>query len=681
LRKDISILAPYVRPERAEIANLKRSPLVTVVRTSPCGSWSSPLTSDLIVAETIGLADVLLDGDDIYWIEGRPREAGRNVLVRQVTQGKPLDVTPAPFNVRTRVHEYGGGAATVSDGVVYFSHFADQRLHRQEPGSAPVPLTPEGRWRYADGLIDRSRQRWIGVREDHTVAGREAVNTLVDIDLGRGGPGRVLVSGHDFYASPRLSPDGRCLAWLAWRHPHMPWVSTELWVADCGDDGQLRQAIRVAGSDSESIFQPEWSRDGSLFFVSDRSGWWNLYRHAGGRSEPLCPMPAEFGQAMWTLGLSTYAVVSPDRLLCSYVEKGLGKLAWLDPTRRRLTPLDLPYQDFAFVRAGAGHAVFRAGSPTEPVSVVRLELDSGRLQVLRRATNVADRPVEDQGSTPSGTIRSFLSEPRPVEFPTENGLTAHGLYYAPHNPRYQAPAGERPPLVVKCHGGPTSASSSNLDLRIQFWTSRGIAVLEVNYGGSTGYGRDYRHRLHRQWGIVDVDDCINGAKYLAAQGWVDEKRAVISGGSAGGYTTLAALTFRDYFQGGGSHYGVSDTEALTRDTHKFESRYLEWLIAPYPEGRDVFHQRSPIHHLELLTAASRRTHPAIIFFQGDEDLVVPPDQTERMVAALRQRNLPVGYLLFTGEQHGFRKGGNIQRALDAELYFYSVQVFGTGLTF
>jgi dipeptidyl aminopeptidase/acylaminoacyl peptidase len=626
------------------------------------------------VAESIGLTDVMLDGDDVHWIEARPREAGRNVIVRRTADRRTQDVNPPPLNARTRVHEYGGGSATVDRGTVYYSGFKDQRLYRQERGAAPVPFTPEPPdpsdpehgWRYADGSIDRSRGRWIGVREDHTVPRREAVNTIVDVDLRIGGSGRVLVEGNDFYSSPRLSPDGRRLAWLTWRHPNMPWVGNELWIAALDADGIPAGHLKVAGGDAESLFQPQWSPDGVLYFVSDRSGWWNLYRYdeaAGGQIVALCPRQAEFGQAQWNFGMSTYAFAGPSRICCASSELGLGRLALLDLKSLTLTPLDLPYTDYSSIRATNDRVVFRGGSPTEPASIVLLDLVSSRTEVLRTSTPAAADPA----------LRRYFTSAQPIQFPTEGGQMAHGLYYPPSNPDYTAPAEEKPPLVVKCHGGPTAAASSTLDLRVQYWTSRGIAVLDVNYGGSTGYGRAYRDRLHLQWGIVDVDDCVNGARYLAARGLADDQRVVITGGSAGGYTTLAALTFRNYFKGGASHYGVSDVEALARDTHKFESRYLDWLIGPYPAAQAVYRERSPIHHAAKLNAP-------VAFFQGDEDKIVPPDQTELMVEALRRRGIPVGYLLFTGEQHGFRQGTHIKQALDSELYFYSVLVFKTGLT-
>jgi len=622
---------------------------------APYGSWRSPISSEVIVRGVVGLAEVVIDGRDVYWLESRPGEGGRNVVVRQTPDGRTEDVTPQPFNARTRVHEYGGGGFTVDRGTIYFSNFADQRIYRRPPGGEPAPLTPETGRRYADMVVDLGRSRLIAVREDH--AGHEPVNEIVGVDF-ESGEERVLVSGNDFYSSPRLSPDGRRLAWLTWHHPDMPWDATELLVCDLGADGLPENVERVAGGQDESIFQPEWSPQGTLHFVSDRTGWWNLYRE--GRVEPLCERGAEFGSPQWVFGMSTYAFVSPGRIVCSYTERGSSHLAILDTESGELGPLETPYSTIAYVRADepTGNVFFLGSSPTEAACIVRLDPSNGLDEVLRRSGDLEIDP-------------GYLSVPGPVEFPTENGQTAHAFFYPPNNWDYTAPDGELPPLLVMSHGGPTSASTTALDPGIQYWTSRGIAVLDVNYGGSTGYGREYRRRLEGAWGIVDVDDCANGAVYLAERGLVDGDRLMITGGSAGGYTTLCALAFRDTFAAGASHFGISDVEALARETHKFESRYLDRLIGPYPGRADLYLERSPIH------SAGRLSCP-VIFFQGLEDEVVPKEQAEKMFAALRDKGLPVSYVPFEGEQHGFRRAENIKRALDGELYFYA-RIFGFGL--
>ncbi len=629
-------------------------------RSAPYGSWQSPITSDLIVSGSIGVSQPRFDGADIYWVEMRPTEGGRSVVVKRDGAGKVTDVNPPPFNARTRVHEYGGGDYVVQDGKVYFSNFSDQRIYTSLGAGEPKPITPSADLRYADAAIDQARSRLLCVREDHSVAGREAVNTLASVSLrGDGSPDQVLVSGNDFYSSPRLSPDGSKLAWLTWQHPAMPWDSTELWVGVFDENGLLATSERVAGGHMESIFHPEWSPDGRLYFVSDRSGWWNLYRiNSDATVESLCEMDAEFGMPQWGFGMSTYAFSSAERIICTYIESGFSRLALINTRTKDFEKVDCAYTDIRFVRATPGHALMRAGSPAEAASIVRFDFDERTFEVLRRSSSLEIDPA-------------YLSTPRAVKFPTEDGLTAHAFFYPPANPDYRAPAGEQPPLLVEIHGGPTAAATTALNLGIQYWTSRGIAVLDVNYGGSTGFGRAYRERLKDKWGIVDVDDCANGARYLVAQGQADGDRLMITGGSAGGYTTLCALTFRKVFSAGASHYGVSDAEALAKETHKFESRYLDGLIGPYPEDRQTYLERSPINYTAQLSCP-------VIFFQGLEDKVVPPNQAETMVEALRAKGIPVAYLPFAGEQHGFRQAQNIKRALDGELYFYS-RVFGFAL--
>jgi dipeptidyl aminopeptidase/acylaminoacyl peptidase len=635
---------------------------MTDKKIAPYGSWKSPITSDLIVSEAVGLSQPLIDGNEIYWIEMRPSEGGRNAIVRREASGAMSDVIAAPFNARTRVHEYGGGDYVVHDGAIYFSNFSDQRIYVVTPDRGePQPITPESKMRFADAIIDDRGSRLICVREDHSEAGVEAVNTIVSVRLDGSDEscGQVLVSGNDFYSSPCLSPDGSQLAWLTWNHPNMPWDGCELWVGDIQNAGMLRNLRRVAGGNDESIFQPTWAPDSVLYFVSDRSGWWNLRRlKRNGGTEAVCEMEAEFAMPQWVFGMSSYAFASFDRIVCSYVKHGIASLASIDTGSDKLETIDSPYTDIQYLRASVGQAVFKAGSLSQPSSIVRLDLSSRQFEVLRRSMNVE-------------LDRRYISRAQAIEFPTENGLTAYGLFYPPRNDDYRAPDGELPPVLVKSHGGPTSAASAALSLMIQYFTSRGIAVLDVNYGGSTGYGRAYRERLKGKWGVVDVDDCVNGARYLVERGEVDRDRLMITGGSAGGYTTLCALTFRDVFKAGASHFGVSDAEALAQDTHKFEARYLDGLIGPYPARRDLYVARSPIHFTDRLSCP-------VIFFQGLEDKVVPSNQAETMVAALCAKGLPVAYVAFEGEQHGFRQARNIKRALDGELYFYS-RVFGFDL--
>lgn len=622
-------------------------------KIAPYGSWLSPITADRIVESSFGLGQIALDGPDVYWNELRPAEGGRHAIVRW-RGGEVQDVLPAPFSARTRAHEYGGGAFTVVDGTLYFCHDADQRLYRLAPGDIPVAITPAAERRYADMVVDRRRNRIVSVCEDHD-AGGAPVNTITVVDLDGRGASRVLVSGKDFYASPCLSPDGMRLAWLSWDHPDMPWDGTELWLADVAPDGSLARERRVAGSHEESIFQPAFSPGGALYFVSDRSNWWNLYRWRDGNAEALAPLDAEFGLPQWIFGLSTYAFESERRLVCAINCEGTWHLAALDADTLRIDSIETPFTDIGAVTAAHGKAVFIAASPTLPPAVVRLDLATHDFQILRSSS----REVPAAG---------YLSVPQALDYPTTDGDTTHAFYYSPTNGDFRAPGDERPPLLVLSHGGPTSAASSALNLKIQYWTSRGFAVLDVNYRGSTGYGRGYRCQLDGRWGVADVTDCIAGARYLVDRGLADENRLAIRGGSAGGYTTLCALTFHDLFRAGAAYYGVSDLEALAKDTHKFEARYLDRLIGPYPARRDLYRDRSPIHHVDRMSCP-------VIFFQGLEDKVVPPDQTEKMVDALRRKGVPVAYVPFAGESHGFRRAENIRHALEAELYFYS-RLFG-----
>jgi dipeptidyl aminopeptidase/acylaminoacyl peptidase len=641
-------------------------------RQLPYGSWSSPISVDLVVAGSLSVREPRLDGDAAYWIEGRPQENGRQVIVRWHAGEATRDVTPAGVNARTMVHEYGGGAYNVDDEVVYFSNLADGRAYRQPIGAESVPMTPEGAFRYADFVVDQAHRRVLCIREDHSAVqsgahgadghASEPRNELVAIPLDGGDP-VVLAGGRDFYSTPRPSPDGRWLCWLEWSHPNMPWDGTELWLAELDGDGNRRAARLVAGAQDESIVQPEWAPDGALVYVSDRSGWWNLYRRPDPASDspaagdqPLMPIDAEFAGPQWVFGLTWYGFAADGSIVAAARRGGRDEL-WRIPAGGSGTPepIDVPETEIGDLRVAGERALYIGGSPTSASSVVLLDLGSGRREVLRATAQAEIDP-------------RYISVAEPISFPTSDGRTAHALFYRPTNPDFDGLPTERPPLVVMSHGGPTSAAWGGLDLEKQLFTSRGFAVVDVDYGGSVGYGREYMRRLDGNWGVVDVEDCINAARHLAERGEVDGARMTITGGSAGGFTTLAALVFHDVFACGASHYGVGDLEALARDTHKFESRYLDRLVGPYPAAAAVYQERSPIHSCQRLSVP-------LIVLQGKDDKVVPPAQAESLVAVLRERHIPHAYLLFEGEGHGFRQAANIRRALEAELSFYA-QVFG-----
>lgn len=629
----------------------------------PYGAWPSPITADMVARTGVRLSAPWLEDGVVWWLEGRPVESGRVVLVRKAQDAEPVDVTPPGFSVRTMVHEYGGGAYCVHGDTVVFSNFEDQRLYRQDVGRAPEPLTPEtdGRHRFADGRVTRDGSLWIGVRERHEGDGKptEVVNELVAVPLDAASEPRVVASGRDFYASPRISPDGTRLCFLAWDLPWMPWDGCELFVVELGADGALSAPEHVAGRDGEeSIWQPGWSPAGDLVFASDRSGWWNLERARGGERAVLHAAEAEFGYPAWLFGLSSWAFLADGRIVCGYDSGGRTHFAVLDPESGELAPLELPYDAWRspYLVAEGSTVVLVAGSATVPTEIARIDVVSGETAVVRAG---AEAPVASE----------LFSRPRAIEFPTEGGLTAHALHYPPANPAVTAPEGELPPLIVMSHGGPTGNATPLFSLENQFWTSRGFAVVDVNYGGSTGYGRAYRERLNGNWGVVDLQDCVNAARYLVERGQADPDRLLITGGSAGGYTTICGITFTDVFAAGTTYFGLADLEQFgDGDTHKFELRYEHTLVGPYPEARDLYRERSPIHYCDRITTP-------MLVLQGAEDEIVPKSQAELIVSALRSRKIPHAYLLFEGEGHGFRKAENIVRSLEAELSFY-LQVLG-----
>jgi dipeptidyl aminopeptidase/acylaminoacyl peptidase len=598
------------------------------------------------------------DGDDLYWSELRPDEAGRIAVCRRSSGGEISDVTPKGFNARTRVHEYGGGHFAVSGGTVWFVNYADQRLYRQDRNGAPRPITPAADLRHADMAVDDRRGRLYAVREDHTTGAKEAVNSIVSLDWSRDRKAITIAAGNDFYSSPKLSPDGNRLAWTTWNHPNMPWDGSELWVCELDLDGRVTSSRKIAGGESESILQPEWSSTGELYFVSDRSDWWNLYRARGEGDEPLCPRAAEFGAPQWAFGMRFYAFAGADEIVCVYSEPGGTKLGRIDLNGGKLQQVELIYSNLSGVQSNGRKVALFAGSPALAERVLTIELATAAQEVVKV-------------SNPAHIDAGNLSLPKAIQFPTEGGLTAHALYYPPKNQHFEAPPGEQPPLMVRCHGGPTGSAGPTYTFEYHYWTSRGFAVVDVNYGGSAGYGRAYRMRLNGNWGVVDVDDCINAAKYLVDQGQVDSNRVWITGGSAGGFTVLLSLTKRDFYDAGASHFGIGDLERFIKETHKFESHYVDTLVGPYLEQADLYRDRSAVHFADNLKCP-------VILFQGLEDKIVPPSQAEEFVEVCEQKKLPYAYVAFEGEQHGFRQERNIRRSIEGELYFVS-RIFELGL--
>jgi dipeptidyl aminopeptidase/acylaminoacyl peptidase len=604
--------------------------------------------------------------DVVYWLESRPAEHGRTMLVRWTSDTGATDAVPPAFEVGSRVHEYGGGAYFAAEPAVFAVHRDDQRVYRidLDRGGRLQPITPPpgaaGQMRYADLRLTPDRRWLLCVREAHEASAvrHELVALTTDGSI----LPRVLAAGHDFYAAPRPSPDGRRLAWLSWDRPQMPWDGTDLWVADLHPDGRLGPPQHVAGGPDESIVQPEWAPGGDLYFVSDRSGWWNLYRSRqpvpGITAEPLLPMSAEFADPPWELDYSTYAVLPDGRIVCRYRQAGSDQLALFDPHSGQLERLPVPYTSIKpYLRATDEHLVFIGGGPTTLPAVVSLDLVSGEPTVLAG-------PGDD-----AAVDARFLSMPQRIEFPTNDGQTADALYHPPTNQEAMGPAGQRPPLLVQPHPGPTAEATSRLDLRTQFFTSRGFAVVNVNYAGSSGHGRAYRERLTGQWGILDVADCINAAHHLTAAGKADPDRLLIAGASAGGYTALCALVFHDVFTTGTSYFGIADLETFRQQAPRFQAHQLDRLIGPYPQAAAIYRARSPLH------AAGNLTTP-LLLIQGLKDTIVPPAQAQAIANALRQRGIPHSYLTFREEGHGFGASTSIRRALETELAFYQQALAG-----
>ena len=630
---------------------------MTTTVIAPYGAWGSPFPIERLTEGAVFLSEVRGAGGLRWWLEGRPEEAGRQVLVRREPDGTMTRLTPEGFNARTRVHEYGGAATLVSGDLVIVSDFVTGRLQRVVTPLELTPITPEGAWRYADLAHDEARNRLFAVRETHAaevVAEHgEWVNDLVSIDLGTGAV-EVIAAGRDFYAAPRLSPDGRALVWLEWSHPNMPWDGTELKLAEVAPYGEIGPPVTIAGSASVCVSQPRWSPAGILHFVAEPEGWLNLFRRVDGKVEPVAPMAVEFASPDWVFGVAEYDFLADGDLLAVGRSGGRDRLYRISPDGSS-SIVEMPYTEIGSVAIDAEVAILRAVTPLEPAAIVELDLATAEITVLRRAT-------------PSLPDAADVCVARHVEFPTTGGRIAHANYYAPHNRAFRAPDGELPPLVVTSHGGPTAAAFSGYATTLQLFTSRGYAVLDVDYGGSTGYGRDYREALLGTWGIVDVDDCEAGARWLVEQGLADPARLAIRGGSASGFTTLAALAFRRTFSAGATYFGIGDLRAFVKDTHKFESRYLEGLVGPWPAEQQRYLDRSPSLHADQIVAP-------VLVEQGAEDRIVPPSEAERIVDALFERHVPHAYLLFPGEDHGFRGHDAIIRSFGAELSFYA-QVFG-----
>lgn len=617
----------------------------------PYGSWPSPISAELITRAAPSLNFIQSYADDLYWVEGRPWEAGRNVIMRRESNGSITDLLPAPFSHYSRVHEYGGMAYALNDDHLYFVNATDQNIYKYclDNTTAPQSITTNSSRRFADLIVDRQNQRLIAVCEEHN-GNQEPENYLASIALNSQTPAiEILVSGADFYAYPRISPDQSQLCWIEWEHPNMPWDATQLWQATISN-GNLIEQKRVAGGDNDqSIFQPHWSPDNRLYYVSDITNWWNIYRLENGIGTPVLQMEAEFATPLWQLGMTTFDFIDANTIACIWTDNGIWHSGFIDIASGVLTTAETPYSSMQAVACHQGSIYFVAGASVLASQIAGVSLQGHVTPIYAPATVDLDE--------------ADLAQPESILFTSGENQQVHAFYYPPTSARYCGDEHELPLVIAMCHGGPTGATSSGLNLKIQYWTNRGFAVVDINYRGSVGFGRTYRQALEGAWGIADVEDTQRAMTYLASQQKIDPERCLIRGGSAGGYTVLSALTFTDTFKAGASLYGIGDLETLAKDTHKFESRYLDSLIGPYPERRDIYLERSPIHHADGLNCP-------VIFLQGLEDKVVPPNQAEMMVKLLKDKGIKVGYVTFADEGHGFRKANNIIRAIEAELAFY-----------
>ncbi|MDF1498913.1 MAG: prolyl oligopeptidase family serine peptidase [Anaerolineales bacterium] len=629
---------------------------------SEYGSWQSPISAEMVARSGTGSSalprEIHIDGDFVYWVELRPQEGGRYVIVEWHPGGTKRTVTPQGFSVQSRVHEYGGGVFCVRNGTIVFINDENQRLHRQIAGCSPEAITPSPQRRravrYADGSFSPDGDWMVWVRERHE-SGGGIHNEIVLIPADGSSAPRIFIEGHDFFSNPRFSPDGKTLSWLSWDHPHMPWDETELWSAPFNPDtSTLGAPTRVAGGESTSIFQPEWGPDGLLYFISDRTDWWNLYRQTpAGELENICPIEAEFGYPQWLFGFTKYTFLASNAILTSYKIAGQAKLGLINPVERTIHEIDNPFTTFENPSMRADNsqtAWFFAGSPGHLPALCRFRMEDGKAE---KALDLFDTELDP----------AQISRPQQIEFENRLGSKSYAFFYPPNNDRFEAPPDQKPPLIVMSHGGPTSSARPHLDLETQYWTSRGYAVADVDYSGSVGYGRAYRDRLKYRMGQVDVDDCIQAARHLVKAGVVDERQLLIRGSSAGGYVTLCALTFYDLFTAGSCYYGIADLEILAQHTHKFEAHYLDTLVGPYPERKDLYVERSPIHHSDDLNCP-------LILMQGLEDDVVSPEQSAIMVAALDRQGIAHAYLTFENEAHGFKRTETIRTALETEDYFF-----------